>query len=87
MAVTHDRRLQEPVTGIAAGQRSMDVVVVRDRIELSTFRFSGRARFGIPASDRSECSRRTDVHPPRSSSLGRVRRVKAKPRTRALREP
>ena len=40
MAVTHDRRSQEPVTGIAAGQRSMDVVV-RDRIELSTSRFSG----------------------------------------------
>ena len=37
MAVTHDRRSQEPVTGIAAGQRSIDVVV-RGGVEPPTFR-------------------------------------------------
>jgi hypothetical protein len=58
-------------------------LVVRGRVELPTFRFSGRVRFGIPASGRSEFSRRA------SSSLldclGRVRRVKAKPHAVASR--
>ena len=58
-------------------------MVVRGRVELPTFRFSGRATSGIPASGRSACSRRA------SSSLlhclGRVRRVKAKPHAVASR--
>jgi hypothetical protein len=58
-------------------------LVVRGRVELPTFRFSGRATFGIPASGRSEFSRRA------SSSLldclGRVRCVKAKPHAVASR--
>ena len=52
-------------------------LVVRGRVELPTFRFSGRATSGIRSSGRSDCSRRA------SSSLldclGRVRRVKAEP--------
>ena len=58
-------------------------LVVRARVELPTFRFSERATFCIPASGRSEFSRRA------SSSLldclGRVRRVKAKPHAVASR--
>jgi len=58
-------------------------LVVRGRVELPTFRFSGRATFGIPASGRSESSRRA------SSSLldclGRARRIKAKPHAVASR--
>jgi hypothetical protein len=63
--------------------RTSPKLVVRGRVELPTFRFSGRATSGIPASGRSESSRRA------SSSLldclGRVRRVKAKPHTVAAR--
>ena len=58
-------------------------LVVRGRVELPTFRFSGRATYGILASCRSEFSRRA------SSSLldclGRIRRVKAKPHAVASR--
>ena len=58
-------------------------LVVRGRVELPTFRFSGRATSGITASGRNKCSRRA------SSSLldclGRVRRVKAKPHAVASR--
>ena len=58
-------------------------LVVRGRVELPTFRFSGRATFGISASGRSEGNRRA------SSSLldclDRVRRIKAEPHAVASR--
>jgi hypothetical protein len=70
------------ITCVHAGQR-IGNVVVRGRGELPTFRFSGRPTSGVPASGRSECSRRA------ASSLldclGRVRRVQAKPHAVASR--
>ena len=58
-------------------------LVVRGRVELPTFRFSGRVTSGIPVSGQSERSRRasSSLH----DCLGRVRRVKAKPHAVASR--
>ena len=96
MAVTHDRRSQEPVTGIAAGQRSMDVVV-RDRIELSTSRFSGwqtarpktigSVRYGTEFTPLARLSRRGSRPGPRSQGAAPLCYHPARAQRAALRGP